>query len=103
MVSWSASKDKVEKSCGNRPSNKTLRLCPVSALEPSMPLRALRKALIAFATFDSVTACRACAAEARAADRISSAPGRQDAQTKAAETPGSENRSRSNAALDARK
>ncbi len=25
-----------------------------------MPLRALRKAMVAFATFDSVAACRAC-------------------------------------------
>jgi hypothetical protein len=68
-----------------------------------MPLRALRKALIAFATFDSVAACRACSAEARSSDASVVAPGRQDADTKTAETPGSENGSRSNAAFDARK
>ena len=62
-----------------------------------MPLRALRKALIAFAAFDSVAACRACAAEGRVA------PDRRDAETTAAEKPGSENGSRSDAASDARK
>jgi|SRR5215472_612218 len=54
-----------------------------------MPLRALRKALIAFATFDSVAACRACATEDRAPGAPVIPPDRQDAET--AEKRGGEN------------
>ena len=68
-----------------------------------MPLRALRKALIAFATFDSVAACRACAAEARSSDASVVAPGGRGAEIKAAEKPDSENGSRPDAAFVARK
>jgi len=56
-----------------------------------MPLHPLRKALIAFATFDSVAACRACATETRAPDASVVAPSRQDAERKAAEKRGAEN------------
>lgn len=56
-----------------------------------MPLRALRKALVAFAAFDSVAACRACAAEAGAGDATGNAPDRQSAEMKAAEKLDSEN------------
>ena len=66
-----------------------------------MPLHPLRKALIAFATFDSVAACRACATEARASDAPVIAPGRQNAETQAAEKRGSEDGFRPDVASDA--
>lgn len=58
-----------------------------------MPLRALRKALNAFAAFDSVAACRACATEAPDVTVI--APGREE--KKAAEKFSSQDGSRSDA------
>jgi hypothetical protein len=61
-----------------------------------MPLRALRKSIVAFAAFDSVAACRACATQNAALRQPEAAPPpERGADEQAAEGARSEHPSRS--------
>ncbi|GEM_PF-6210747 len=64
-----------------------------------MQLRALRNALIAFAAFDSVAACRACATETGNPDTTVITPARQSAEM-TAEKRGGEKEPRADGASD---
>ncbi len=63
-----------------------------------MPLRALRNALIAFAAFDSVAACRACATVTGNPDTTVITPARRAEMT--AEKRGGEKEPRADGASD---
>jgi hypothetical protein len=71
-----------------------------------MPLRALRKAMVAFATFDSVAACRACATQSATRDVPSreskAAPSEAGTNQQAAEAASSERASRADDSPDAK-
>ena len=68
-----------------------------------MPFRALRRATVALATFDSVAALSACAAKTGDGDATAMAPHKQNAEPRPAEQSGSEDGSRPDAASDAGK
>ncbi len=63
-----------------------------------MPLRALRKAVVAFATFDSVAACRACAMQNSPSRQSEAAPPEAGAAEPAAEAASREHGSPADAA-----
>jgi hypothetical protein len=67
-----------------------------------MPLRMLRKVMVAFATFDSVAACRACAAQNAPAHQREAPPLEHDANEQSAEVAISEAGTRPDAAPEAR-
>jgi hypothetical protein len=62
-----------------------------------MPFRALRKALVAFATFDSVAACRACAMQNSHWRQPEAAPPEAGAHEQTAEGASREHVSRADA------
>lgn len=62
-----------------------------------MPLRALRKVMVAFATFDSVAACRACATQHAASRQAETAPSEQGADEQMVESATTEQPSSSDA------
>jgi hypothetical protein len=62
-----------------------------------MSLRALRKAMVAFATFDSVTACRACAMQNSPSRQSEAAPPEAGAHEQTAEGASREHASRADA------
>jgi hypothetical protein len=67
-----------------------------------MALRALRKAMIAFATFDSVAACRACATQSPPSLQPEAAPPQGASDEPTTEGASSEHASRSDANPDAK-
>jgi hypothetical protein len=69
----------------------------------AVPFRALRRATVALATFDSVAALGACAAKAGDGDATAAAPHNENAEPQPVEKPGSEDGSRRDAASDAEK
>lgn len=66
-----------------------------------MALRALRKAMIAFATFDSVAACRACATQSPSSPQPEAVPP-QGGTERTTERASSEQPSRADVSPDAK-
>jgi hypothetical protein len=66
-----------------------------------MPLRALRKAMVAFATFDSVAACRACVTQ-NAPSEPQSVPAEPGANQQTGESASSEHASPADVSREAK-
>ncbi len=66
-----------------------------------MALRALRKVMVAFATFDSVAACRACATQSPPSPQPGTAPPQGGADERTIEGASGEHASRADGSPDA--